>query len=302
MIRKVFTMIKYFDRQTRKYEIEKIAGERYLSWTTSSPIGMKFLELIIKKKFFSSVYGWACNRGFSRRKIKQFVTDYDIDMNLTKQDINEFTSFNEFFSRKLKAEARPVDMNKATLVSPGDGRLLAYENIDMDNIVQIKGYSYRLRDLIADPEVAKKYSFGTCLVLRLCPTDYHRFHFIDSGICDNTTRIKGDYYSVNPLSLAKVPETFCRNKREWSIFHSHNFGDVLYVEVGATCVGTIIQTYEPYKPVNKGDEKGYFRFGGSTVVLFFARDTIKIDEDITHETSLGIETKILMGEHIGTKF
>lgn len=295
-------MIKYYDRHTKKYEIEKIAGEKYLEWTTSSPAGMTLLELIGKKKLFSSLYGWACNRSFTKGKIKGFIDNYDIDMNLAEQNINDFKCFNDFFSRKLKPEARPIDMSQASLASPGDGRLLVYENIDMDNIIQVKGYTYKLKDLINNVEVAERYYNGTCMVLRLCPTDYHRFHFIDSGVCDNTIKIMGDYYSVNPLSLKKVPEIFCKNKREWSIFHSQNFGDVLYVEVGATCVGTILQTYEPFKAVNKGDEKGYFRFGGSTVILFFTKDTIKIDEDIAYQTSLGIETKVLMGEHIGTKF
>lgn len=295
-------MIKYYNRHTKKYEIEKIAGEKYLQWSTSSPAGMRLLELIVKKKLFSSFYGWICSRSFSRKKIRPFVEDYKIDMSLCEQGIDKFRCFNDFFSRRLRPEARPIDMNEISLISPGDGRLIAYENIDMSNIIQVKGYSYKLKDLINNPETAEQYSGGTCIVLRLCPTDYHRFHFIDSGICGKTIKIKGDYYSVNPLSLRKIPETFCKNKREWCIFHSHNFGDILYVEVGATCVGTIIQTYSEGKPVNKGCEKGYFKFGGSTVILFFTKNTIKMDEDIAYQTSLGIETKVIMGEHIGVKF
>jgi phosphatidylserine decarboxylase len=103
------------------------------------------------------------------------------------------------------------------------------------------------------------------------------------------------------VALKKVENLFCQNKREWSVFHSDNFGDVLYVEVGATCVGSIIQTYEPGRRVNKGDEKGYFKFGGSTVILFFEPDKIKIDNDIIEQTNLGYETYVLMGEKIGEK-
>lgn len=139
------------------------------------------------------------------------------------------------------------------------------------------------------------------MILRLCPTDYHRFHFFDSGVCEQTRKIEGHYYSVNPVALQKVQKLFCQNKREWSIFHSNNFGEVVYVEVGATCVGSIIQTYTPGEKVKKGDEKGYFKFGGSTVVLFFEKDKITIDKDILNQSAQGYESSVLFGETIGLK-
>lgn len=142
---------------------------------------------------------------------------------------------------------------------------------------------------------------GTCLILRLSSTDCHRFHFIDNGICKETKKIKGDYYSVSPIALKAVTELFCKNKREWSIFQSDSFGDVLCIEVGATCVGSIIQTYTPSKRVKKGEEKGFFKFGGSTIILFFENGKVKIDEDIIDQTNRGYETSIVMGEKIGEK-
>lgn len=294
-------MIKYYDRKSKKYEIEKVAGEKYLEWSVCSKAGKSLLELFIKKKIFSFIYGKMCDTRFSRDRINDFIDNYKIDMDLCEKDQKEFKSFNDFFTRKLKSSARPISSDPSAVISPGDGRMLAYEDIDLENLVQVKGYSYKLGQLIDDKGTAEEFSHGICIVLRLCPTDYHRFHFIDSGICENTVRISGDYYSVNPVSLKEIPELFCRNKREWSIFHSDNFGDMLYVEVGAACVGTIIQTYEPEKHVLKGSEKGYFKFGGSTVILFFQNGKIKIDSDIIEQTKLGFETKILMGEHIGDK-
>ena len=139
------------------------------------------------------------------------------------------------------------------------------------------------------------------MVLRLAPTDYHRFHFIDNGICDVSQKIKGDYYSVNPAALKKIPELFCKNKRELSLFHSQNFGDVLYIEVGATCVGSIIQTYFPKKNILKGSEKGYFKFGGSTIILFFEKEKVIFDSDLIEQTEKGYETKVMLGEKIGIK-
>lgn len=291
-------MIKFYNRKKQTYETELVAGENYLNWIYSSPIGMKFLEIFIKKKLFSKIYGWYCDRNSSKSKIKNFVSELNIDMSISQTKLSDFTSFNDFFTRKLAKDARPISND---LMSPGDGRLLAYENIDLENIIQVKGINYSLRDLIKEDSVASKYKNGTCLVLRLCPTDYHRFHFLDSGTCSKVTKINGFYYSVNPIALKKVKKLFCENKREWSILHSDNFKDVLYIEVGATCVGTIIQTYTPDTRVEKGDEKGYFKFGGSTIVLFLEKGAAKIDEDILEQTKLGYETQVLMGETIGRK-
>lgn len=294
-------MIKYFNRQTGKYEIEKVAGDKYLNWTYSSPIGMTLLELLIKKKAFSKLYGKYCDSRFSSRKIPEFIKNFDIDMSVSKNKLEDFRCFNDFFIREVTPQGRPMAMEKDIVISPGDGRLSAFKNIDLDKLVQIKGLTYSLKELIQDDSVAQKFKGGICLILRLCPVDYHRFHFIDYGICDETVRIKGHYYSVNPIALNKTPKLFCENKREWSLFHSENFGKILHVEVGATCVGSIIQTYTPGAKVTKGAEKGYFKFGGSTTILFFQKDTISIDEEIIHQTSLGYETKVNMGEKIGKK-
>jgi phosphatidylserine decarboxylase len=294
-------MIKYYNRQIKGYEIEKIAGEKYLSWTYSSPVGMTLLEAILKKKLFSKLYGMHCNSKSSAKKIQGFVNSLDMDMSNCENKLEDFKSFNDFFIRKLKLEARPLPLDENSFISPGDGRLFAYENIDLNNLLQVKGITYSLLELIQDNITASKFNDGICLVLRLCPTDYHRFHFVDSGRCDNTIKVKGAYYSVNPIALEKVDKVFCKNKREWSIFHSDNFGDILYIEVGATCVGTIVQSYEPTSLVSRGDEKGYFKFGGSTVVLFLEKGKVKIDEEIIRQTNLGFETKVLMGEQIGIK-
>lgn len=294
-------MIKVYNRTTEKYEIEKVAGEKFLNVLYSSPAGKGPLELFIKKKAFSRVYGAYNDSFLSKRSITKFVNSFDIDMNQSVKQLKEFKSFNDFFTRNLVETARPTSKDKNDFVSLGDGRLIAYTDIDMDNLVQVKGLTYSLRDLLKDDSIANKYDGGICLILRLNPTDYHRFHFIDSGTCLETNKIKGHYYSVNPIALEKVERLFCENKREWSIFKSDNFGDLLYVEVGATCVGSIIQSYTPNKPVVRGDEKGYFKFGGSTVILFIEKDKIKIDEDILEQSSLGIETKVSLGETIGSK-
>lgn len=294
-------MIKYYNRNSKCYETEKVAGEKVLNWTYSSPMGMKLLEAILKKKMSSSLYGWYLDRRVSKNKIDPFIRKFNLDMSIAEKTLKDFSSFNDFFYRKLKPTARPIDMDQRSVVSLGDGKIFAYENIDLDSLIQVKGFTYSLKELIKNDEVAKKYSNGTCLILRLCPTDYHRFHFIDNGTCEAPVKIKGAYYSVNPVALQKVEKLFCENKREWSTFHSENFGDVLYIEVGATFVGSIIQTYTPHENVHRGEEKGYFKFGGSTVILFFEAEKIKMDKDIVEQTTLGYESYVLMGEKIGEK-
>lgn len=294
-------MIKYYDRKSKIYKTEKVAGEKMIKWTYSSPVGMRLLEAVVKKRACSSFYGWYLDQPISRRKIHPFVSKFDLDLSIAEKNLKEFSSFNDFFYRKLKPTARTVATNENIVVSLGDGKLLAYENIDLDKLVQVKGFTYSLKELIKNPAVAAKYQGGTCLILRLCPTDYHRFHFIDSGTCEPSHRIKGVYYSVNPMALQRVEKLFCENKREWSLFHSDHFGDLLYVEVGATFVGSIVQTFTPCQKVVRGAEKGYFKFGGSTVLLFFEKDRIKIDSDIIEQTNLGYETSVLFGEKIGVR-
>lgn len=295
-------MIKVYNRNSKKYDIENVAGGNYIKWCYESPIGKGLTELLIKKKLFSKVYGRYCDTNLSKKKISNFINDFDIDMSICENNINDFRNFNDFFVRKLNDNARPIDTDKDKLISPGDGRLFAYTNISVNDLVQVKDITYSLSELIQDDNIVKEYEGGICLILRLCPTDYHRFHFVDWGTCEKTNFIPGNYYSVNPTALEKVAKLYCQNKREWCIFHSENFGDIIHVEVGATCVGSIVQNYEKNKPVSKGEEKGYFKFGGSTTILFFKPNTIIIDEDILTQSSLGFETKVNMGETIGKKF
>lgn len=294
-------MIKIYDRKDNSYSIEKVAGDKCIKWCYDSPIGKSFTELIIKRKLFSKFYGKYCDTTTSKKKIPTFINNFGIDMSIVYKEESEFTSFNDFFIRKLNENSRPFDKDTSKLISPGDGRLFAYQNIDMDNLVQVKGLTYSLRELINNDKLAQKYDNGTCIVLRLCPTDYHRFHFIDNGIPSKSELIHGSYYSVNPTALERIPKLYCQNKREWSLFKSENFGDIIHIEVGATCVGTIFQTYTPNSHVLKGSEKGYFKFGGSTTILFFKENTVEIDKDIIEQTNKGYECKVQFGETIGTK-
>ncbi|MDD6769306.1 MAG: phosphatidylserine decarboxylase [Inconstantimicrobium porci] len=292
-------MIKVYNRSTKMYETENVAGKKYLEWCYGSILGKKATEIFIKRKLFTKLYGKFCDSKASCKKIQPFIDEFDIDMTEVIKKPSEFENFNDFFARKLKKHARPFSLNKDDLISPGDGRLTVLTNIDTESLVQIKDLTYSLSELLGDTKTAALYEGGTCLILRLCPLDYHRYHFIDNGICSEGHKINGSYYSVNPIALKNTPKLFCQNKREWSTFKSENFGDIITVEVGATCVGSIIQTYHAGESVKRGDEKGYFKFGGSTTIFFFKKDTVVIDEDILEQSAKGCETHVKFGETIG---
>jgi len=209
----------------------------------------------------------------------------------------EFQNFNDFFTRKLKENARPIDTSFNIVVSPADGKVLAYADFGNSDFI-IKGFRFDVSSFLDNPVLAQKYRDGALLVIRLAPVDYHRFHFPVSGNLTSNIKVEGDYYSVNPFALRKKAEILCLNKREYTILSNPLFGDVIMAEVGATMVGSIVQTYKG-SSVIKGKEKGYFKFGGSTVVLLFEKSKIYIDRDLLINTANGYETAVKMGERIG---
>jgi len=287
--------IQYYDRESGVLKTEKVAAEKYLVWLYNNPVGEATLWALAKRKLVSSIYGNMMDRPSSTKKIQAFVEEFDIDMSTFQKQ--EFNSFNDFFTRKLKNNTRPVDTNSTITVSPADGKLLAYADISNSDFI-IKGYRFDILSFLNNADLAQKYLDGTLVVIRLAPPDYHRFHFPISGSASPITRIDGDFYSVNPLALRKMAEIFCLNKREFTIVTNPLFGDVVMAEVGATMVGSIVQTYT-VNFVNKGEEKGYFKFGGSTVVLLFEKNKIRIDDDLLNNTLKAYETAIHEGERIG---
>ncbi|MDD3049807.1 MAG: phosphatidylserine decarboxylase [Candidatus Cloacimonetes bacterium] len=294
----LFQPVFYIDRKTGTIHREKIPGELWLKWLYYNPIGKITLETIIKRKLISSFYGKLMDRQQSKKKIEPFVNNLDIDMDDFDSSI-PFSSFNDFFTRKLKPGARSIDRKPDSIVSPGDGKLLAFNNIDSSSIIRIKGLGYSLSAFLKNEELFHKFENCSMFVLRLCPADYHRFHFPFPGIVEEATEIKGKYYSVSPHSTRRKIKTFAQNKRQITLVKNEKIDSYIIAEIGATLVGSILQTFTPYSNVEKGQEKGYFKFGGSTVLLLFQKNKVLIDKDLLKNTKNGLETKILMGEKIG---
>jgi len=289
---------QYINRETGTIITEKVAGEPWLVWLYNNPVGEASMFAIVKRKFISSWYGSIMDSPSSAEKIKPFIEDYNINMEIALNQ--EYNSFNDFFTRKLKESARPIDTNSNVIISPADGKILAYADINNSDFI-IKGAKFNVSSFLSDSNLAKKYEKGSLIVVRLAPYDYHRFHFPVSGKVSSPTLIEGDLYSVNPIALKQMVEIFFLNKREYVSISTKYIGNVIMAEVGATMVGSIIQTYNGNN-ITKGDEKGFFKFGGSTVVLLFEKDKITIDKDLLRNTSSGMETEIKMGEKIAIKW
>lgn len=289
--------IIYKKRSDNNTYTELVPAEGFLKFLYHTPFGKIPLNLIIKRKFLSTIYGKLMSSGFSKRKIKPFIDEYQIDMSDSIKSADEFTSFNDFFYRKLRFGA--IKKGKG-ISSPAQGKIIAFENIDKSNSFFIKGNNFNLSKYLQNQILAKQFEGGTLAIIRLAPTDYHRFHFPASGTISESKLINGTYKSVSPYAVKENMEIFFENKREYSILKTERYGDIIISEVGATMVGGIHQTYAPDTEVEKSSEKGYFSFGGSTVVLLFEKNKVSIDDDIIKNTLDGYETQINVGESIGT--
>lgn len=289
--------IQYISRKTGKVITEAPPGEGMLKFLYHNPLGELALYLVVKRKIVSELYGRMMNTPGSVSKIPKFVEDLDIDMSEALKPLDQFTSFNDFFYRKLKPEARPIGYG---FVSPADAKLLAFENINEVDAFFVKGRKFKLNEYLQNEEVAQKFENAILLIFRLAPNDYHRYHFPYAGYVSESTKIRGSYFSVSPYALhPNFTRVFCENKREYLTLLTEDKGDILISPVGATMVGTIKETFTPNTHVHKGDEMGYFAFGGSTIVVLIEQNRVTIDADLLENTKKGIETAVQMGERIG---
>ncbi|MGL4980716.1 MAG: phosphatidylserine decarboxylase [Fusobacteriaceae bacterium] len=294
-----FREIKYIERKTGELKQEKVPGESFLKFLYYNPFGELSLNGVVKRKLLTSFYGKQMDKKKSVERISDFVKNTGIDMSESKRKIEEFKSFNDFFIRELKEGSRPLDKEGNSLTSPADGKIFVYDNMDDLKKFFVKGDEFTLKEFLKDEVLAEKYRDGVFMILRLAPVDYHRFHFPSDGEISSSSAIKGYYYSVSTHAIRKNFRIYMENKREYSILKTKNFGDILMSEIAATMVGGIEQSYKPDSFVKKGDEKGYFYFGGSTCILLFEKNRVKIDVDLLENSQKGLETKVYMGEKIG---
>lgn len=228
--------------------------------------------------------------------IKPFIRHNQIDMSQFEKTV--YRNYNEFFSRKIRSEVRPMDGDPEHLISPCDSKLTVFP-ITEQSCFCIKQTKYTVADLLKNKKLASKYTGGYAMIFRLSVEDYHRYCYVADGKKSGNIRVPGVLHTVNPIAGDYFP-IYKENAREYSILRSEVFGDILMMEVGALLVGKIVNHHEKAH-VRRGQEKGYFQFGGSTVVLLLQADTVCIDSDILENSAQGIETIVRFGEKIGEK-
>ena len=290
----------YRDRGTGEMVRESVLCEPLLRWVYARPAAVGAVGLVLNRAVLCRMYGKLQDLWVSRRKIAGFVEEHGIRADEAELPLEQYRSFNEFFTRRLKAGSRPFVQDPDVLCAPGDGKALVFPVVDRTARLPAKGASFSPDALLASSDGAKRFLGGSALVLRLAPYDYHRFHFPDSGEAGTALAVRGEYHVVNPIALAGVPELLCRNKRAVTAFTSDHFGRIAYVEIGAFTVASIVQTYAAGR-VTRGQEKGYFQYGGSTIILLFEPGRVAFDEDLVRDSAGGIEVQVPAGSGIGRR-
>ncbi|HEY9124021.1 MAG TPA: phosphatidylserine decarboxylase [Bacteroidales bacterium] len=289
-----------YNRNTQHIESEKTYQADGLAFLYKTKIGKTLIHSILNKKMVSKIYGQAVKSRQSRYLIKKFIHHYNIDTSEIKQPIESFRNFNAFFIRELVPGARPVDETPSHLISPADSRLMVFD-LANTGALPVKGYWYSLLDLVKDKKIAQEYHDGWCFVYRLAPSDYHRFCYIDNGTQTGVKRLRGVLHSVNPIALSATKNLLSKNYRELTVLETENFEKVVQLEVGALLVGKIVQRKRHAHTFRRGEEKGWFEYGGSTIIQLFKKQYITPDPDILEHSVKGIETLVKMGEKTGAK-
>ena len=281
--------MKIYDRKTGTYEEIVQYGAGKLDFLYNNPVGRIFLGIAVSP-FVSNIYASKNAKKSSVKKIPAFIKEHNIDM--SDFEDREYKSFTDFFTRKIRYGKRPVDMTPGALISPADSKLLVYE-IEKDTVMRIKGRTYTADEILGDSENAKEFAGGYALVFRLTVDDYHRFCYPDKGCLISKRFIKGKLHTVSPVS--KNHKIYMENTRLVNLLKTEKFGTIAYIEVGAMLIGRIVDNGTDV--FEKGQEKGYFEPGGSTVILLVKN--VEIDKDIMEQSASGIETKVRYGERIG---
>lgn len=293
--------IYVFDRVSKQNFQERVFGQKILGFLYGEGfwariLGSSLREIVARIPLISFLVGLWQKLPWTKRKIIPFIQTFQMDASEYIKSPEEFSSFNDFFIRKLRSDARPIANGDRTAIIPADGRFRFYSDLQKVPEFTVKGEKLSLQTLLNDDEIARDFEGGSAVFGRLCPVDYHRVHFPFDCVPSKTKVINGWLYSVNPVALEWNRSIFMQNKRVLTELQSDVFGKVLFIEVGATCVGSIHQTFELGVNQKKGDEKGYFSFGASALILLFQKEAISFDKDLLQSE---LEVRCLLGQSMG---
>lgn len=284
-------MIKIYDRQNQTYYTEVQYGEKLLNFLYHTFWGRILLKLIANRSFskLNAIYN---NSKKSISKIKPFIEKYNIQMN--DFETKKYQSFNDFFTRSLLTGKRDICSDPERVIAPADSKLSVY-HITKSLQISVKNSTYSMNEILRDQDLSREYENGLCLVFRLTVDDYHRYCYIEDGEIVGQKRIKGRLHTVS--SISKQYKVYIENQREYQVINTRNLGRIIQMEVGALLVGRIVNTQS--KLAMRGEEKGYFSYGGSTIIVFIKANQAIIDEDIMKHSQENIETKVKYGEPVG---
>lgn len=284
--------MKYIDLEGNKVEKET-KQDLLLREIYTSPVGRGMMKLFVNP-IISKVGGLVLNSRLSTLLIPSFIKNNGIDL---EDYVDQYyNSYNEFFMRQIKKEKRPIDDSEDTIISPSDGKVSVYPVSDK-LVVTIKNSNYTVTSLLRNKELAKQYRGGYLVIVRLTVDDYHRYCYPVDGCKGKNIHIKGVLHTVNPIANDYV-KIYKENSREYTVIKTQKFGDIIQMEVGALMVGKI-SNYHQELEVTKGQEKGRFEFGGSSIVLLLDSHKVKIDNELLINTKSGYETMMRMGQVIG---
>lgn len=291
--------IRLHNRYTGREEVEAVYGEWALRLCYGSALGRWFTSRCVARAGLSRFYGWWMRRPSTARRIRPFIQRYGIDEDEFALPVASFDSFNAFFCRRLKAESRPVDRADRSVVFPADGRHMGWQRLGEEQSVFVKGQRWDLEGLLADPELARQFAGGTLVLSRLCPVDYHHFHYPVAGEPLWRRTIKGKLFSVSPLALRFHLSYFWSNHRIMEVVNSRHGRPVCLLDVGATNVGSIQYGEMLPKYAEKGSHRGWFEFGGSSVVTLFPAGAVRLSDDLRESTERGVELYARTGDVMG---
>ncbi|CAK4032229.1 Phosphatidylserine decarboxylase proenzyme 3 [Lecanosticta acicola] len=239
----------------------------------------------------------------SASQIPGFINFHQLDMSEVLLSADQFKTFNEFFYRKLKPDARPCSApnDPNIVVSPADCRSVVFNRLEDAQRIWVKGREFSVERLLGDAysQDAKRYKNGALGIFRLAPQDYHRFHIPVDGVMGEPKLIDGEYYTVNPMAIRSALDVYGENIRVCVPIDSVCHGRVMVICVGAMMVGSTVITRSKGDKVKRAEELGYFKFGGSTLLLLFEPGVMKFDEDLITNSASALETLIRVGMSIG---
>ncbi len=295
--------IRYYDRATGRLETETVLGDRWLRLAYESPIRGALQWPLFSCALASRILGWYLDQRCSASRIEPTVKELGIDLGEAEVPQGGFRCFNDFFSRELKPGARPLPEDPMRVPSPADCRLTVFPELPAGMVVPVKGTPYSVEELLGPQgsQYARCFDGGALALCRLCPADYHRYHFPDDGIQEDYWTTFGKYHSVNPVALERGIKVFTENYRTCRILDLKHGGRTAMFAVGAFGVASI-NDYADEKDMEffRGVQAGFFAFGGSTVILVFPPGRVRFDQDILEQSAQGVETLVKANSAIGT--